>query len=236
MKIFKATLIERIRRTSSIESFRFLPEEKINFIPGQFTQVLFDTENKNNRDLNKYLSFSSSPAKEYVEVTKRISESTFSKKLINLACKDQISLAQPMGNCIFKDEYTKIGFLVGGIGITPVIAIIEHIIDKKLATDVRLFYSNRTESDIAFKKELDQWALSYKNIRIVYFVTEGCSQNKNYVYGRIDKDSVKNNSDNIKERIFYMIGPPKMVAAMKEICLNIGCSQDKIKTENFVGY
>ena len=66
-------------------------------------------------------------------------------------------LMPPFGNCVFKDEYRKIGFLIGGIGITPVISIIEYIVDRSLATDVLLLYSNKTQEDIAFRRELDAW-------------------------------------------------------------------------------
>ncbi len=84
MNELRARLIARIKRTPTVESFRFLPQEKMNFIPGQFTRLIFDEKNRENKELNKYLSFSSSPDREYVEVTKRLSSSVFSARLNNL--------------------------------------------------------------------------------------------------------------------------------------------------------
>ena len=60
MKEMRVRLIERIKRTKTIESFRFQSKEKIDFIPGQYCQVIFDEAKRENKDLNKYLSMSSS--------------------------------------------------------------------------------------------------------------------------------------------------------------------------------
>ena len=129
MQEITAKCIQRIPRVSTIESFRFLLPEKISFIPGQFLEVVFAEANRENRQLNKYLSFSSSPTKEYIEVTKRLSNSPFSQRLKNLKIGDEVLIRAPLGSCVFKDDYKKIGFLIGGIGITPVISILDYIID-----------------------------------------------------------------------------------------------------------
>lgn len=236
MDILKARLIKRIIRTPTIESFRFYPEKRIDFLPGQFLQLIFDTSNWENKELNKYLSFCSAPLKDYIEVTKRLSESSFSQKLRSLKTDDEISLKAPMGNRVFKEEYQKIGFLIGGIGITPVISIIEYIVERKSPTDCLLFYSNRSEEEIAFKGELDGWRNKNNNIKIVYTVTDSKPKDSTCISGRITKELVIQNLKDISERLFFIFGPPKMVEAMNALCLEIGCSKEKIKTESFIGY
>jgi len=236
MKEIRATLIERVKRTPTIESFRFFSEEKLDFIPGQFLQVIFDEQNKDNKILNKYLSFSVSPTKKYIEVTKRLSDSDFSKRLRSLRINDKILLRAPLGNCVFKDEYREIAFLIGGIGITPVISIIEYILDKRLSTDVILLYSNRTEEEIAFKKELDNWQAINKNIKVFYTITDYPPKNTNCTFGPITKDLLLEKVFDIEKRIFFIFGPPKMVEAIKCLCLDSGCDKESIKTESFIGY
>lgn len=236
MKEAKAKLTERIKRTESIESFRFLPEKKIDFISGQFLQIIFDVANPDNKELNKYLSFSSSPTKEYIEVSKRLSESQFSQKLNSLKIGDDVLLKAPLGSCIFKEEYKKIGFLIGGIGITPVISIVEYIVDKKLNTDVVLLYSNRTEQDIAFRKELDYWQSINNKIKVFYTVTDCQPKDSSCIFGRIDKNLLVREVKDYVGRIFFIFGPPKMVEAMKNISLEAGARQENIKTESFIGY
>ena len=236
MQEVRVSLIESINRTPSVESFRFSPEEKINFLPGQFLQLIFDEQNRDNEGLNKYLSFSASPAKEYIEVTKRISGSSFSQRLKGLNKGDRVLLKAPMGNCVFKGEYRRIGFLIGGIGITPVISIVEYIAEKKINTDTVLLYSNRTEEEIAFRKELDGWQQNNVNIKVFYTVTDCQPKDNRCIAGRISKELVREKVSDLGKRMMFVFGPPKMVEAMKAVCLESGCGQDNIRTESFIGY
>lgn len=236
MQLARLKLIERIKRTPSIESFRFLPPGKINFLPGQFLQLIFDENNPDNKTLNKYLSISCSPYRDYIEVTKRISASEFSRSLQGLKKDDELTAKLPMGECIFKDEYKRIGFLIGGIGITPVISIIEYIIDKKLDTNVHLSYSNRTEEEIAFKPELDKWQSTNKNIKIIYAVSDCQPKDNKCIYGFIDKKLLMQEACDLSKRIVFIFGPPGMVDSMCTLSLELQCDRQNIRTERFMGY
>ena len=233
--MFSAKLIKRITRSNTVESFRFLADKKVSFLSGQFTQVILDKDNINNKNLNKYLSFSSSPNKDYFEVTKKLTSSEFSKKLKDLKINDKVYFKEPMGNCTCSVDCKKIGFLVGGIGITPVISIVEYIMDEKIDTDIILLYSSRTE-DIAFKKELDFWENSSSNFKATYIVTECQPKDFRCVSGSIDKDLLLSKIEDLCDRTFFIFGPPSMVSAMKRLCQNVGCQDQKIKAESFIGY
>ncbi|MFO8052924.1 MAG: FAD-dependent oxidoreductase, partial [Candidatus Omnitrophota bacterium] len=199
---------QKIQRSALVKSFRFYPKKSIDFIPGQFAKILFDKDNFSDKEFNKYLSFSSSPDKNYIEFTKKLSQSKFSKKLDSLNKKDKIFIQAPLGNCVFKDEYEKIAFLIGGIGITPVISIIEYIVGKKLNIDLVLFYSNRTDQDIVFKQELDNWQRKNKNIKIIYTITDSQPKDSKIKKGYIDEEMVSETVRDYRDRIFFIYGPP----------------------------
>ena len=236
MKELKARLTERIKRTDTIESFRFTPAERLDFIAGQFMQVILDENNRENKELNKYLSFSSSPLRPYIEFTKRLSQSSFSQRLRGLKAQDEVLLKAPLGACVFKEEYPKIAFLIGGIGITPVISIIEYITEKKIGSDTVLFYSNRNESEIAFKPELDQWQAENDKLKVFYTVTDCQPKDSSCIFGRISKEIVQEKLPDFKERTIFIFGPPKMVEAISGLCIELGCDKNNIKTESFIGY
>ncbi|MCK9615864.1 MAG: FAD-dependent oxidoreductase [Candidatus Omnitrophica bacterium] len=236
VKEARIKFIEKIKRTSTITSFRFLPREKIDFIPGQFLQLLFDENNRKNKGLNKYLSFSCSPQKPYIEVTKRLSESEFSRKLINLDKGDEILAQAPLGNVVFRQEMRNITFLIGGIGITPVISILEYICEKNLDTNALVFYSNRSEEDIAFREDLDSLCRTNKNIKIIYTITDCAPINDACVFGRIDKNLIEEKTSDLAKRIVFIYGPPGMVTAMKGLCFDLGCEKENVQIENFIGY
>ena len=236
MKELKARLIERIKRTESIESFRFAPAERVDFIAGQFMLVVLDEKNRENKELNKYLSFSCSPLRPYIEFSKRLSSSAFSKRLRGLKPQDEVLLKAPLGACVFKEEYKKIAFLIGGIGITPVISIIEYVTDKKIASDTVLFYSNRNEDEIAFKSELDKWQAQNDKLKVYYTVTDCQPKDSSCFFGRISKELLQEKLPDFKERTIFIFGPPRMVEAINALCVELGCDKNNIKTESFIGY
>ena len=236
MNEIKGIFQERIERTKTIVSFRFNPASYIDFLPGQFLQVIFDEANRANKDLNKYLSFSCAPGKDYIEVTKRISNSEFSGRLLDLQQGDNVLFKTSMGNCVFNNVYKKITFLAGGIGVTPVISILEYIVNKGLAVEACLLYSNRNEQDIAFRAELDSWSKEKENIKVVYTVVECELKDKNIYCGMINNEFLLTHVKNWKEQIVFIYGPPKMVDAMTKLCYDIGCSKENLKTEKFIGY
>jgi len=236
MKENRLIFKQKIQRTSSIISFRFTPAEKIDFIPGQFLNIMFDEQNKTNPELNKYLSISNSPSKDYIEVTKRISNSAFSQRLLELKTGDRIIGKGPFGNCVMKNEDKKIAFLSGGIGITPIISMIEHITEHKLLTDVILLFSNKREDDIPFRKELDAMRKSAARLSIIYTITECQPKDPACVSGVISKELIINRIPDMNERIIFIFGPPPLVEALQQLCVDIGCAKDHIRIERFFGY
>jgi len=229
--------IEKVPRTSSLVSFRFSPKEKVDFLPGQFLQVIFDKNNRGDKNLNKYLSFSCAPGKGYIEVTKKLSDSVFSSRLNSLKKNDEVLIRAPMGKCTLYDLVNdKICFLVGGIGITPVISILEDVVSNEIKKNIILLYGNWKENDIAFKDELDAWNKTKENIKVIHVLAEGPLESKNYEVGLINKEIVQKHVPDIKTRSCFVFGPPKMVEAMKEMCAQMGIDQKNLMTESFLGY
>jgi ferredoxin-NADP reductase len=142
MEEFRLTYSQTIQRTADIFSFRFIPQTRIDFCAGQFFQVIFDEKDRKNRSLNKYLSFSCSPSKPYIEVTKKNTGSPFSQKLLGLKPGDTVLGSGPLGQCLVKQDERKLCFIAGGIGITPVISMVEDMAEKNALIELPLDKQN----------------------------------------------------------------------------------------------
>lgn len=236
MKSIKAVFTGSVERAASIKSFRFSCAEKMDFLPGQFLKLIFDESVPEDDELNKYLSFSCSPHRDYVEVTKRITGSKFSSRLQSLKPGDKVTLWAPMGKCIFRPEYVRVGFIAGGIGITPVISIIDYLVHNRLHTDAVLFYSSKTQQEIAFRRELDEWCSGNDRLKVHYTVTDCPPQDHICSYGRIDRVLLENLEPGFKDRTVFIFGPPAMVNEMTAVCREIGCPDSNLRLESFSGY
>ena len=234
---FETDVLEVIQRTHNVKSFRFRIKEAPDFKPGQFFFVTIKIEGV---ERTKHFSFSNSPTeKGYVEFTKRITGSPFSKALDRLKTGDWARLKMPYGAFTFEGEYRNLAFLSGGIGITPIRSIIKFVVDKKIPVDIMLLYGNNTESDIIFKDDFDNIQGTNDNFRVRYTLT-GLDANNGKWSGRrgyIDAGMIKEEIPDYKERVFYICGPPVMVTTLIDMVKNgLGVPEDKIKTENFTGY
>ena len=233
---FETRVIDVIERTNTVKSFRFGEKPGEGFKPGQFFAL---TIKIGNADQTKYFSFSNSPTeKGYIEFTKRITESDFSKALDKLKAGDIAKIKMPLGKFTFEGEHEKIAFLSGGIGITPIRSMCKFVVDKGLKTDIVLLYSNRTEDNIIFEKDFEGMA-GRSNLRVVHTLTSPNIDKKVWKgrTGYITDTMIKEEIPDYKERIFYICGPPKMVEGMTSILKDkLALGKDKIRTENFAGY
>ncbi len=232
MKQIYGEFLHKIQRAPTVYSFRFRLEEKINFIPGQFMEVIFDAQDK---QLRHSLSFSSSPTKEYIEFTKRITSSRFSQKLLELKERDKVLFRLPLGNCVYKYEYKSLGFIIGGIGITPVISILEYLADKGPKKDCFLIYTNKNEEEIAFRKELKDWT-KHLPLKVLYLIEDDRPSSENVQVGLINASLLSQYKEDLKQRINFVFGPPRMVTAVADLLKELGIPEERIEMEKFLGY
>ncbi len=224
---------EIISQTYNVKSFRLEVSSNIDFKAGQSLQITL----KNNPELKRYLSISSSPTeKGYIEFTKKITESEFSKTLDSLKIGDPVIIKYPFGNFILQESYSKIAFLSGGIGITPIRSICKYVVDKQSDIDIVLVYANRTINDIAFKEDFDEMQRQYSKLKVVHMLSQVAEGFKSKV-GRINSQMIKEEIPDYAERKFYLCGPPAMVEAMEKILIDeLTLPKEHIITENFQGY
>ncbi len=230
---FETYVKEIIPRTYNVTSFRFPRPAELNYKAGQF---FFITLKADGKELKKHFSFSSSPTeKTHIEFTKKLSDSDFSAALKALKPGDWARIDAPYGKFTFEGEHEKIGLLAGGIGITPFKSICQYCTDMRLNTKVTLLYGNRTENDIAFRKELEALQRQNKNLKVVFILNEADSNWKGAT-GLITAEMIKKEIPDYKETTFYTCGPPKMVEIMEKLVAQLGVPETQLKREYFTGY
>jgi ferredoxin-NADP reductase len=230
---FETYVKEIIPRTYNVTSFRFPRAAALNYKPGQFLFVTIKAEGK---ELSKHFSISSSPTeKTHIEFTKKLSDSDFSTALKALKEGDWARIDAPYGKFTFEGEHEKIGLLAGGIGITPFQSICKYCTDMRLNTKVTLLYGNRTESDIAFRKELETMQQQNKNLKVVFILGEASNGWKGAT-GLITTEMIKKEIPDYKETVFYTCGPPAMVQIMTKLVEQLGLPKTQLNREYFTGY
>ncbi len=230
---FETELVEIIKRTHDVKSFRFVRPSSFEYKAGQFMFVTIPSEDG---ELKKHFTISSSPTEpDFIELTKKLTGSSYSNALDSLKKGEKAKIDAPYGKFTFDKKTKKMAMLSGGIGITPLRSMCKYSTDLQLENNILLLYGNNTIEDIVFKEELDHLQKENKNLKIVYTLNNPPSKWEGYT-GYIDTEMIKKEVSDYASRVFYICGPPAMVEAMKRLLQELNIFSEQIKTENFFGY
>jgi ferredoxin-NADP reductase len=230
---FETNVASIVPRTHDVKSFRFPRPGLLDYKAGQF---MFVTLKISGQDVRKPFSLSTSPTeRNYIEFTKKLTGHPFSQRLDALKPDDQVTIEAPFGDFTFEGESGRIGLLSGGVGITPLRSICKFCTDMNLGTKVTLLYGNRTESDIVFRKDLEQMHAQNENLKVVFTLAEP-EPNWDAYTGYINAEMIKKEIPEYPATVFYVCGPPSMVQAMENLLKTLDIPAENVKKENFAGY
>lgn len=220
-------LLKIQKETKDALSLIFEKPVGFNFYPGQYLDVELPVSDS--RTETRIFSISSSPSEDFVMLTYKLGLSPYKKKLQTLKAGDTVSSSHPAGTVVI-DDSTPAVLLPGGVGITPHRSMIKWAVDRNLNLPITLIYSN-SDSEFIFKNELEKWRKTYKNLHIIYVVTT--------LEGRVDEEKIRFYSSllfKLRNPIYYLAGPPRMVDTFEEILLKLGVDSTNIRTDRFDGY
>ncbi|BAI61233.1 putative oxidoreductase [Methanocella paludicola SANAE] len=230
-RVWETAVAEVIPRTKDVKSFRFPKPEGFQHKAGQWMYINIKIEGTQKLH---HFTISSSPTENYLEFTKKITDSQYSQALDKMKPGDWAKINAPFGEFTYSGEKIKIGALTGGIGITPLHSICRYCVDEKLPTSIVMLYSNKTEDEIVFKDELEEMHKADPNIVVKNVLTR--QPDWKGLKGHVNTDMIKEQIPDYRERVFYICGPPSLNEAMKKALEGLNLREDQIKLEDFTGY
>ena len=100
-------------------------------------------------------------------------------------------------------------FIAGGVGITPLYSMIQHIMATKPETPVILIYSITSEKEFLFKTEIRSMEARHRNFKCHVTLTRDPEHESNF-HGRISQQLLQTINLPIHAN-YYLCGPPAMV-------------------------
>lgn len=228
------------KETETVKTFYFEKPDGFEYLPGQYAYIklpklLIDDARGNVR----HFTLSSSPTEKLLAITTMIrKESGYKMTLDNLKNGTEVDIDGPNGVFVFDDEKKSIPsvYLAGGIGVTPARSIMKYIADSKLDTTFTLIHSSSTSGNIVFKDELDILSMEFPNLKVYETVSEPDEVWKG-LKGRINSEMIaKVTGKDLAKNLWWISGPPPMVAAMEEKLEKLNVNPKNILFERFTGY
>jgi len=227
-------IINKTPHTNDAFYLQVKPKEPISitrFMSGQYCKI----KNPNFIDPNEEHPFSiaSSPNnKKYLEFYVR-AYGDWTKALQKKPLGAIVQIALPFGNfTLDKTTDRNSVFLVGGVGISPVISMLRFIQEQGYKGNYTLIYGNRTQQTIAYKKELDTLCKRIKTCNIVHIFSDLAPNDSWRGYrGFVTKEILEKEVNFSLSPTFFVIGPPIFIEKMNEMLRIFSVKKKQIKQE-----
>ena len=239
---YKLSIKEVRRETTNAVSVLFnVPAElkdHYKFVAGQYINLKLTLDGE---EIRRAYSICSSPHSGDLRIAiKSVSVGAFSTFANNkMKAGDVLEVGTPEGKFTFEpnaaSQKNYAGF-VAGSGITPVMSILENVLDSEPESTFVLVYGNKTPEDIIFSKQLQELQSRYTGRFFPHYVYSQAKV-EGEIFGRIEKSTVNyilNNKH--KEFIFdkfYLCGPEEMIIRVSDVLKEHNIKEKDIKYELF---
>lgn len=221
-------------------AFHFEKPAGFNFTPGQFADfTLIDPPETDAEGSIRTFSIASAPHEIDLMIATRMRDTAFKRVLKSMPVGASISLDGPQGEFALRASSPRTSILLaGGIGITPFRSMALDASTSRHAHRLLLLYSNHRPEDAAFLGELENVAATNKNFTLVATMTDMQKSKQAWTgeTGAIDDKLLARFSANIDSPLYFVAGPPAMVAALRKTLISSGVKEDDIRAEDFSGY
>jgi len=241
MTSYTARLEAREEIAEGTMAFHFEKPDGFEFKPGQAINVVLPVPGAapNDQDARHAFSIVSAPFQDDLTIATRMRDSAFKRALKSLPIGSPVTIGGPFGSLGLHKDRTRAGiFIAGGIGITPFVSILRQAAKDRLQQRLILLYSNRRPEDAAFLAELQQLAAQSESFRMVATMTQASASRRRWEgpTGLITGEFIKSAVGDLAAPVFYVVGPPGMVEAMRQTLSRAGMDDEDIRSESFYGY
>jgi ferredoxin-NADP reductase len=237
---YTSELLSKREIAEGTMAFSFRKPAGFDFRAGQAIDLtLIDPPETDGEGNTRAFSITSAPAEPQLMIATRIRDSAFKRVLKGAGAGLAVKIEGPTGSLtLHKNAGKPAIFLAGGIGITPFRSMAVQAAKEKLPHEIYLFYSNRTPEAAAFLDELRRLEGENPHFHLVANMSGLDESRKTWSgeTGQLDADKLRRHIASLNGPIYYIAGPPAMVAAMRDMALQAGVDEDDIRTEDFPGY
>ncbi len=226
-------LISKREIAEDIFEFVFTKPAGFKFKPGQYLEWMLPHK-ADGRGERRYFTIASSPTEDVVRLALKVMEngSTYKKQLMELESGATVVCSQLAGDFLLpEDTSEKLGFIAGGIGVTPFSSHLKYMFDNNLEYKTSLLYCVNTASELAYKEDFTEYQSQISLELIPVIAKEEVSGSAES--GFVTIDMLKRRVPDYADRHWYLSGPPGMVNAYDALLRKAGVK--KITKDFFPG-
>ncbi|WOD08967.1 NO-inducible flavohemoprotein [Marinomonas sp. GJ51-6] len=232
-------VVSKTPESDLVTSFVFAPVDGgnvIDYLPGQYLGVKVHPKGNEYEEIRQY-SLSTAPnGKTYRISVKRDGAGNLAGVMSHylhdhLNVDDEVELMPPAGDFTFQDKQKPVVLISGGVGLTPMQAILDTFVKQGFAQPISYLHACATPSQHSFKDHVNslKGALPL-SVHTWYEKTDKVEED---VYeGNMTLESIKNDLP-IADGEFYLCELLGFMMFVKQQLLTLGVQTDRIHYELF---
>lgn len=218
-------LKEKENLVDNIWAFRLTADQPLSWTPGQFIRIDIPHDNPDDEGTKRWFTISSTPQDGYIQITTRITDTSFKRALAALPIGENVQLIeQPDGDFVWQESDRPLVFVAGGIGITPFYSMVKARAEGGQPVTVTLIYNGRSD-DLPFKAEFETLSTDHPEFTVHYVIGEPLSAGK-----------LVELVPDITASQVYVSGPEPMVEGVGKELQDNGLDKDKLHQDFFPHY
>ena len=229
---------EIIDLTHDIKQFRFelLEPDTIDYVPGQYIQLLTPVYEKNSEEVYRAYSISSDPAdKNHIELIIRLVPggicTTYCFEYLKVG--DEVKMNGPYGDFKLTDNDTPVVFIAGGSGMAPFKCILHHMKNTANKRNTVYYFGANRVKELFLLDLMRQFEKELADFHFIPAVSSPKPDEKwDGQIGRVT-EVVERNLKNASQCEGYLCGSPGMVDAAEKVLVELGMREDKIFYDKF---
>lgn len=235
---FETVCTDIIDLTHDTKQFTFQMKEpaEINFIPGQYVQLLCPEYPGNKEEVYRAYSISSDPAdKKNIElVIRKVPGGICTTYCFeHLKVTDTIYLNGPYGEFRLLDTQAPMIFIAGGSGMAPIKCLLHQMKNTSSKRQCKYFFGSNTVDDQFYGELMHEFEKSLADFKYVPVVANPPQDGKWTGETGLVTEAVMRAYKDLSGHEAYLCGSPGMIDASIKVLRSMGLPENKIFYDKF---
>ena len=224
--------------TYDMKQFRLelLDAETIDYIPGQYVQLLTPVYQGSDEEVYRAYSIASDPSqKNIIELIIRLMPNgictTYCFNYLKVG--DQMKINGPYGDFSLCETDAPIVFIAGGSGMAPINCILHHMKNTGNKRNAIYYFGANKVKDLFLVDEMKAFETQLNDFQFVPVVAAPEEEESWNGQRGLVTEAVQQNLENASKCEAYLCGSPGMIDASIKILLELGMSEDRIFFDKF---
>ncbi|MCQ6268583.1 NO-inducible flavohemoprotein [Fictibacillus sp. WQ 8-8] len=208
---------KKVKESEDVTSFYLKPKDQnviATYKPGQYLTIKAEIPGEKYTHIRHY-SLSEAPGKDYYRISVKREDKNTPEGIVSNYLHEQIQtgdtlpFSAPAGDFVLDNNSTPIVFISGGIGITPVLSMLNAVVSEQPNRKVTFIHAALNSQYYPFKDHVKQLENNHPNLKSLVCYEAPTTEDKQRgdfdKEGYIDMEFLKSNVST-KDSDFYLCG------------------------------